>query len=75
MRGDAMDWQRHLIMDPKVCAGAPTARGTRVLLRNILDSLAEGASVEEIMHSFPGLRREHVDAAFAYARDAATARR
>ena len=70
-----MDWQRHLTMDPKVCAGAPTARGTRVLVRNIVDSLAEGASVEEILRSYPALRREHIDAAFAYARDAAVARR
>lgn len=70
-----MEWPRYLSRDPKVCAGALTARGTRVLVRNILDSLAEGATVDEILRSFPALRREHVDAARAYASDAATAGR
>jgi uncharacterized protein (DUF433 family) len=38
---------------------------------NILDSLAEGSSRDEILHSYPTLRAEHIDAAIAYAAELA----
>ena len=37
----------------------------------ILDSLAEGATSEEILRSYPSLKREHVTAALAYAAELA----
>jgi uncharacterized protein (DUF433 family) len=42
-----------------------------VFVTNILDSLAEGASREEILKSYPSLRPEHIDAAVAYAAELA----
>jgi uncharacterized protein (DUF433 family) len=38
-----------------------------VLVTNILDSLAEGATREYILHSYPTLAPEHVEASLAYA--------
>ena len=57
--------------DPQVCHGRPSAAGTRALVTNILDSLAEGATREEILGRYPSLRVEHIDAALAYAADLA----
>ena len=37
----------------------------------ILDSLAEGSAKEEILHSYPSLKPEHIDAALAYAAELA----
>ena len=37
----------------------------------ILDSLAEGATKDEILASYPGLRVHHIDAALAYAAELA----
>jgi len=62
-----MDWRLHLTRDPKVCSGDLCAKGTRVLVTNILDSLAEGASRDEVLVSYPSLRPEHIDAALLYA--------
>jgi uncharacterized protein (DUF433 family) len=56
-----------LVSDPQVCGGQLCARGTRVFVTNILDSLAEGASRDQILASYPSLRPEHIDAAIAYA--------
>ena len=42
-----------------------------MLLTNILDSLAEGASREKILRSYPSLAPEHIDAAIAYAAELA----
>jgi uncharacterized protein (DUF433 family) len=66
-----IDWRQFLTSDPQVCHGQLCARGTRVLVTNILDSLAEGASREEILKSYPSLRMEHIDAAIAYAAELA----
>ncbi len=52
---------------PKVCGGRLCAKGTRMMVTNILDSLAEGASREEILRSYPSLQPRHIDAAIAYA--------
>jgi len=64
-------WRDYLTSDPKVCHGQLCATGTRVLVTNILDSLAEGCSTEEVLRSYPSLKREHIEAALAYAADLA----
>lgn len=66
-----IDWRQYLSSDPHVCHGQLCAKGTRVLVTNILDSLAEGATREEILLSYPSLKAEHIDAAIAYAAELA----
>ena len=66
-----IEWREHLSSDPKVCQGQLCAKGTRVLVTNILDSLAEGASRAEILRSYPSLRPVHIEAALAYAAELA----
>lgn len=66
-----INWREHLSSDQQICNGQLCARGTRVFVTNILDTLAEGASREEILKSYPSLRREHIDAAIAYAAELA----
>ena len=62
-----MDYLTHIVRDPKVCGGQPVIRGTRVTLRTILASLAEGASTPDILADFPTLAEEDVRAAVAFA--------
>ena len=63
----AMDPQALFIRDPKICGGQTVFRGTRVLLRSVLASLAEGDTVDEVLKAFPSLSPEHVHAAVAFA--------
>jgi uncharacterized protein (DUF433 family) len=65
------DWRQYLSSDSNVGAGQLCAKGTRVLVTNILDSLAEGATQTEILRSYPTLKPEHVQAALAYAAELA----
>lgn len=53
--------------DPSVCGGRPCIRGLRVRVKDILDLLANGASVEEILNDYPYLEREDVVASLQYA--------
>ena len=66
-----LNLRQYLSSDPQICHGQLCAKGTRVFVTNILDSLAEGASREEILRSYPSLRPEHIDAAIAYAAELA----
>ena len=63
-------WQEFL-SSPQVCGGEVCATGTRIPVTVILDSLAEGATKDEILASYPGLRVQHIDAALAYAAELA----
>jgi uncharacterized protein (DUF433 family) len=62
-----VNWREYLVSDPNICAGQLCAKGTRVLVTIILDSLAEGTSREDILHSYPSLQPRHIEAALAYA--------
>ena len=62
-----MDYLAHIIRDPAICGGEPVIRGTRVTLRTVLSSLAEGASVDEIVADFPTLTAEDIRAVVAFA--------
>jgi uncharacterized protein (DUF433 family) len=50
-----------------VCGGEPVVKGTRVTVRTVLGSLAEGATIEEILADFPTLTEPAVRAVIAFA--------
>jgi uncharacterized protein (DUF433 family) len=54
-------------VDPRVCAGKPCIRGTRIYIAIILDGLAEGLTPEQIIDHYPQLTPDDIRAALAYA--------
>ena len=62
-----MKYNDHIGRDPSVCGGEPVVKGTRVTVRTILASLAEGASTKEILKDFPTLSADDVRAVIAFA--------
>lgn len=65
-------YDEYFARDPRVCGGQAVFKGTRVTLRTVLASMADGDSVETILQAFPSLTQDHVRAAIAYAAAAAT---
>ena len=61
------DWQDRILINPAVCHGKPCIKGTRIMVSVILDYLKAGESVETILQQYPGLSKEDVRAALAYA--------
>lgn len=53
-------------VDPGICFGKPCIRGTRIWVSLLLDFLAGGMSVEEILEEYPQLTKEDIRAAIAY---------
>ncbi len=69
-----MDWQKHISVDPQVCHGKACIHGTRIMVSVVLDNLAAGLSVDEVLRSYPSLTLEAVNAAIAYAAELARER-
>jgi uncharacterized protein (DUF433 family) len=53
-------------VDPNVCFGKPCVRGTRIWVALLLDFLASGMTMEQILEQYPQLTREDILAAIAY---------
>ena len=62
-----MDWRDYITVDPTVCHGKACIKGTRITVSIVLDNLAAGLTSDEIVHSYPSLSKESVQAAIAYA--------
>ena len=58
---------QRITLDPKVMVGKPVIKGTRLTVQYVLDLLAHGATVEEILREYEGLTVEDIQACFLFA--------
>jgi uncharacterized protein (DUF433 family) len=66
-----MDNYREIItIEPGKRGGKPCVRGLRITVYDILEYLASGMTMEEILDDFPELTREDILASLAFAADA-----
>ena len=56
-----------ITLDPGVMAGKPVVNGTRLTVEYVLNLLAHGSTVEEILGEYVGLTREDVSACLLFA--------
>jgi len=62
-----MNWLDYIERDPDVTLGKPVFKDTRLTVEFILERLGQGATIEELLEAYVGLRPEHIRAANAYA--------
>lgn len=63
---EALDWTTRITVDPTVGHGRPCVKGTRIWVSLILDLLASGSSVEDIIDQYPHITDEDVRACNSY---------
>jgi uncharacterized protein (DUF433 family) len=59
--------QARIVANPKIMMGKPTVAGTRITVELILEKLAAGETVDQILKSHPSLTEEGVRAAIGFA--------
>lgn len=65
---------RYIVSDPAICHGAPTFRGTRILVKDVLEQVENGMAWEAIVEEWRGtLSKEAIAEAVRLAREALTA--
>ena len=57
---------KRISINPNICFGKPCIRGTRIWVSLILDFLANGMTIVEILEEYPHLSEEDIRAAIAY---------
>ncbi len=62
--------EQWIVSDPNVMLGKPIVAGTRVTVELILEKLAAGETIEQILDAHPRLTREAIQAALAFAKEA-----
>jgi uncharacterized protein (DUF433 family) len=68
-----MNWRERISVNPEICHGKACIKGTRVMVSVVLDNLAAGEPIEEIMRGYD-LEREDINAALSYAAELARER-
>lgn len=56
-----------ITVEADVCNGKPVIRGTRITAQTVLEFLAAGDSIDDILEEYPNLKREDVQACLEYA--------
>ena len=56
-----------IVIDPEICNGRPVVRGTRIMVQTVLEFLAAGDTVDEVLEEYPNLARVDVQACLEYA--------
>ena len=64
-----MDYRLRITIEPDKRGGKPCIRGLRITVYDVLEYLASGMTIEEILEDLPDLEREDVQAALAFAAD------
>ena len=61
-----MNWRTHIVSDKEILLGKPTIRGTRIAVEFIVERLASGWTEQQILDNYPQLKKEDLQAVFAY---------
>ena len=64
-----INWKEHIEINEAVLQGKPRVKNTRIAVELIIEKLAEGESISQILESHPNLTTNSVYACLAYASD------
>ena len=64
-----IDYTTEIEINPKIMMGKPVIKGTRITVEQILEEMSAGTSMEDLLASHPGLKKESIFAALAFAAD------
>lgn len=56
-----------ITINPEICHGKPTIRDTRHMVEGIIEYMAGGDSIDDILQEFPDLEKEDILACLAFA--------
>ena len=64
---DESDFLKRITIDPEICHGKPTIRGSRIMVKTILELLTGGMTYQEILDDYPKLEQADILACLAFA--------
>ena len=65
-----VDWRPHIESNPEILYGKPVVKGTRIPVDLLLEKLASGDELSDLLEAYPKLSKEDLYACLMYASDA-----
>ena len=65
-----MNWKQHIVSDPKVLYGKPVIKNTRIPVDLLLEKLAAGDTIDDLLNAYPNITREDINASLLFAAEA-----
>ena len=65
-----MNWQQHIVADPKVLYGKPVIKNTRIPVDLLLEKLAAGDTIDDLLNAYPNISRKDIMACLLFAAEA-----
>jgi uncharacterized protein (DUF433 family) len=62
-----MDWEERIVVDADILVGKPIVKGTRISVEFVIDLLAQGWTVTQILAEYDHLSEKDIRACLAYA--------
>jgi len=56
-----------ITIDPNICNGKPTIRGMRITVKTVLEYIAAGETIENILEAYPILEKQDITACLQFA--------
>ena len=56
-----------IVADPRIMVGKPVIKGTRITVQHVLEELAAGMTIDDMLREYPHLTREGIQAALRFA--------
>ena len=72
MKEDQRLYRERIVTDPRILAGKPVVKGTRIAVDLVLEELSHNPDIGELLAAYPDLTRTDVQACLAYAKDVVT---
>jgi uncharacterized protein (DUF433 family) len=69
MKGEQQIYLHRIVADPRILAGKPVIKGTRIGVDLVLEELAQNPDITELLAAHPDLTRADVQACLSYAKD------
>ena len=69
MNEDTQLYQERIVADPRILAGKPVVKGTRISVDLVLEELSHNPEIDELLAAHPDLTRTDVQACLAYAKN------
>lgn len=64
---EMLDWKLHITSDPEVLFGKPAIKNTRIGVDLILEKLAAGDTIEDLIDSYPTITKDDINACLLFA--------
>ncbi|MEP7267268.1 MAG: DUF433 domain-containing protein [Saprospiraceae bacterium] len=62
-----IDWTKHIESNPKILLGKPVILSTRIPVNLILEKLAGGDTIPELLEAYPGINKDDINACLLFA--------